>query len=63
MTDETDHIARAAACLDDPYAALNQHPHGDRDKCEAAGCHGKSVIRFGCVRLCRDCYAKLDLSA
>lgn len=31
MTDETNHIARAAAALDDPYAALSQHLHGDGD--------------------------------
>lgn len=31
MTDETAQIARAAAALDDPYAALNQHLHGDGD--------------------------------
>ena len=31
MTDETTHIATAAAALDDPYAALNQHLHGDGD--------------------------------
>lgn len=35
MTDETAHIACAAAVLDDEYAALNRHLHGDRDKCEA----------------------------
>lgn len=29
MTDETSHIATAATLLDDPYAALNQHLHGD----------------------------------
>lgn len=28
MTDETTHIATAAASLDDPYAALSQHLHG-----------------------------------
>ena len=31
MTDETAHIATAAASLDDPHAALNQHLHGDGD--------------------------------
>lgn len=31
MTDETAHIARAAALLDDHYAALSQHLHGDGD--------------------------------
>lgn len=31
MTDETTHIATAAALLADPYAALNQHLHGDGD--------------------------------
>ena len=31
MTDETVHIATAAAALADPYAALNQHLHGDGD--------------------------------
>lgn len=29
MTDETAHIARAAAALDDPHAALSQHMYGD----------------------------------
>ena len=29
MTNERDHIARAAAALDDPYAALSQNLHGD----------------------------------
>lgn len=29
MTDEPTHIATAAAALDDPYAALSQHLHGD----------------------------------
>lgn len=32
MTDETHHIARAAASLGDPYAALSQHLHGDGAK-------------------------------
>ena len=31
MTDEPTHIATAAAALDDPYAALSQHLHGDGD--------------------------------
>ena len=31
MNDETAHIATAAALLDDPYAALSQHLHGDGD--------------------------------
>lgn len=31
MTDETTHIATAAASLDDLYAALSQHLHGDGD--------------------------------
>lgn len=31
MTDETAHIACAAAVLDDEYAALNRHLHGDGD--------------------------------
>lgn len=31
MTDEPTHIATAAALLDDPYAALSQHLHGDGD--------------------------------
>lgn len=31
MTHEIAHIARAAAALDDPHAALNQHLHGDGD--------------------------------
>ena len=31
MTDEPKRIATAAAALDDPYAALNQHLHGDGD--------------------------------
>lgn len=31
MNDETAHIATAAAALDDPYAALSQHLHGDGD--------------------------------
>lgn len=63
MTDETAHIACAAALLDDPYAALTQHLHGDGDKCESEGCPGKPVIRFDRWRLCRDCYAKLEMSA
>lgn len=29
MTDETTQIATAAASLDDPYAELSQHLHGD----------------------------------
>ena len=29
MTDEPTHIATAAAALDDPYAALSQHLHGE----------------------------------
>ena len=37
MTNERDHIARAAAALDDPYAALNQHLHGDGDTPTAGG--------------------------
>ena len=39
MTDETTHIATAAASLDDPYAALSQHLHGDGDA-------GKPSIRI-----------------
>ena len=31
MTDEPTHIATASAALDDPYAALSQHLHGDGD--------------------------------
>ena len=31
MIDETNHIATAAALLDDPYAALSQHLHGNGD--------------------------------
>ena len=31
MNDEPKHIATAAAPLDDPYAALSQHLHGDGD--------------------------------
>ena len=31
MTNETKHIATAAAALDDPYAALSRHLHGDGD--------------------------------
>ena len=31
MTDEPKRIATAAAALDDPYAALSQHLHGDGD--------------------------------
>lgn len=31
MTDETAHIATAAALLDNPCAALSQHLHGDGD--------------------------------
>lgn len=32
MTDEPTHIATAAAAPDDPYAALNQHLHGDGER-------------------------------
>ena len=66
MTDETAHIACAAALLDDPYAALNQHlhgDHGDEDKCDSTGCSGKAVVRLSYVHLCDDCYSKLEMSA
>ena len=42
MTDEPTHIATAAALLDDPYAALSQHLHGDGDGPTAAT--GKEVM-------------------
>ena len=37
MNEETAHIAHAAALLDDPYAALSQHLHGDGDTDTAGG--------------------------
>ena len=37
MIDEPKRIARAAALLDDPYAALSQHLHGDGDAPTAGG--------------------------
>lgn len=46
MTDETSHIARAAASLDDPHAALNRHLHGDGD---AAKPGSAAAIQQGCT--------------
>ena len=63
MNDEPTHIATAAASLDDPYAALSQHLHGDgtapraADACATPGCTNPPVIRLDDRRLCRDCYA------
>ena len=37
MTDEHKHIATAAALLDDPYATLSQHLHGDGERSPATG--------------------------
>ena len=67
MTDETKHIATAAA-LDDPYAALSQHLHGDGDgdairaanACATSGCTNPPVIRLDDRCLCRGCYATHD---
>ena len=67
MTDEPTHIATAAALLGDPYAALNQHLHGDGDApqptttCATPGCTNPAVIRLDDRHLCRDCYATHDL--
>lgn len=44
MTDETTHIATAAAVLDDPYAALLQHLHGDGDTPTSPDATGKEVM-------------------
>lgn len=63
MIDETKHIATAAALLDDPYAALSQHLHGDggdpttAPTCATPGCTNPPVIRLDDLRLCRGCYA------
>ena len=63
MPDETDHIATEAAALDDPYAALSQHLHGDGgapDGCATPGCTNRPLIRLDDRRLCLDCYATHD---
>lgn len=67
MNDEPTHIATAAAALDDPYAALSQHLHGDGDTqpqaaptCATPDCTNRPVIRLDDRHLCRDCYATHD---
>lgn len=69
MPDELAAIRRAAADLDDPYAALSQQMHGDGDAsqtapaCATPGCANPPVIRFNRWHLCRDYYGKLEFSA
>lgn len=68
MTDETQHIARAAAALGDPYAALNQHLHGDGDVpnrvCATYDCDERPVARYERGGIgsyyCADCAEALD---
>ena len=72
MTDETTHIARAAALLDDPYAALSQHLHGDGDApwsastCDMPDCTGPRQIllmepAMRCI--CRRCWRMMGDNA
>ena len=52
--------------IDDPYAALSQHLHGDGDApqsapaCAIPGCTNRPAIRLDGRCLCRSCYAAHD---